>query len=188
MTEYRLIIFGTAGVGKSTLTYQMVQKRFVEEVDPTIEDSYRAQRTIDDETCLLDICDTAHNPEYAAMNERYHRSGKGYLIIYAITSRSSFEEVISFQEYILQLKNKERDEVPMILVGNKRDLEEERQVTSEEGRHLARSMGCQFFESSAKARINVEEPFFELVRQVRKQEAIQLKATKKNKKKTCLLM
>ena|SRR3990167_10451205 len=57
--EYKLVIIGGGGVGKSALTIQLVQNHFVDEYDPTIEDSYRKQVQIDDETCLLDILDTA---------------------------------------------------------------------------------------------------------------------------------
>jgi GTPase KRas protein len=55
MTEYKLVIVGGGGVGKSALTIQLIQSHFVDEYDPTIEDSYRKQVNIDDETCLLDI-------------------------------------------------------------------------------------------------------------------------------------
>jgi len=60
-TEYKLVIVGGGGVGKSALTIQLIQNHFIDEYDPTIEDSYRKQVTIDDETCLLDILDTAGN-------------------------------------------------------------------------------------------------------------------------------
>jgi GTPase KRas protein len=57
--EYKLVIVGGGGVGKSALTIQLIQGHFVDEYDPTIEDSYRKQVNIDNETCLLDILDTA---------------------------------------------------------------------------------------------------------------------------------
>lgn len=59
MTEYKLVVVGAGGVGKSALTIQLIQNHFVDEYDPTIEDSYRKQVVIDGETCLLDILDTA---------------------------------------------------------------------------------------------------------------------------------
>jgi len=59
-------------------------------------------------------------------------------------------------------------QLPMMLVGNKCDLEEQRQVSSEEGQSLARTIGCQFKEASAKTRVNVEEAFYDLVREIRK--------------------
>ena len=166
MTEYKLVIVGGGGVGKSALTIQLIQNHFIDEYDPTIEDSYRKQVTIDEETCLLDILDTAGQEEYSAMRDQYMRTGQGFILVYAITSRSSFDEISSFRDQILRVKDK--DKVPMVLIGNKCDLEQERQVTAGEGQDLAKSFGCPFFESSAKTRINVEESFYELVREIRK--------------------
>jgi len=166
MTEYKLVIVGGGGVGKSALTIQLIQNHFIDEYDPTIEDSYRKQVTIDEETCLLDILDTAGQEEYSAMRDQYMRTGQGFMLIYAITSRSSFDEIASFREQILRVKDK--DKVPIMMVGNKCDLETERQVTTGEGADLAKSFGCPFMESSAKTRVNVEESFFELVREIKK--------------------
>jgi len=165
MTEYKLVIVGGGGVGKSALTIQLIQNHFIDEYDPTIEDSYRKQVTIDDETCLLDILDTAGQEEYSAMRDQYMRTGQGFLCVYAITSRSSFDEITSFREQILRVKDE--DKVPMVLAGNKCDLEDERQVSMAEGQDLAKSFGCAFFETSAKSRINVEEAFYQLVREIR---------------------
>jgi len=166
MTEYKLVIVGGGGVGKSALTIQLIQNHFIDEYDPTIEDSYRKQVTIDAETCLLDILDTAGQEEYSAMRDQYMRTGQGFLMVYAITSRSSFEELVGFKDQILRVK--EADHVPMVVVGNKSDLESERQVTSQEGTDLARNFGAPFFETSAKTRVNVEESFYSLVREIRK--------------------
>jgi len=166
MTEYKLVIVGGGGVGKSALTIQLIQNHFIDEYDPTIEDSYRKQVTIDEETCLLDILDTAGQEEYSAMRDQYMRTGQGFLCVFAITSRSSFDEINAFREQILRVKD--ADTVPMVLVGNKADLEAERQVTKVEGQDLAKSYGCPFFESSAKTRVNVEEGFYQLVREIRK--------------------
>jgi len=180
MTEYKLVIVGGGGVGKSALTIQLIQNHFIDEYDPTIEDSYRKQVTIDEETCLLDILDTAGQEEYSAMRDQYMRTGQGFIMVYAITSRSSFDEIASFREQILRVKDK--DKVPMILVGNKCDLETERQVTTGEGQDLSKSFGCPFFESSAKTRVNVEECFYELVREIRKELAGPDTKNKKQKK------
>ena len=189
MTEFKLVIVGGGGVGKSALTIQLIQNHFIDEYDPTIEDSYRKQVTIDDETCLLDILDTAGQEEYSAMRDQYMRTGQGFLCTYAITSRSSFDEITSFREQILRVKDE--DKVPMVLVGNKCDLEEERQVTAVEGQDLAKSFGCPIYETSAKARINVEEAFYELVREIRKDNQSKNGGAvggKKGKKKGCNLL
>jgi len=166
MTEYKLVIVGGGGVGKSALTIQLIQNHFVDEYDPTIEDSYRKQVTIDDETCLLDILDTAGQEEYSAMRDQYMRTGQGFILTYAITSRQSYDEINQFREQILRVKDTDR--VPIVLCGNKCDLEDERQVTTAEAQDLAKQWGVPFYETSALARINVEEAFFDLVREIRK--------------------
>lgn len=165
MQEYKLVVVGGGGVGKSALTIQLIQSHFVDEYDPTIEDSYRKPCTIDNEQVLLDILDTAGQEEYSAMREQYMRTGEGFLLVYSIDSRSSLDELTSFYEQIQRVK--ESDNVPILIVGNKCDLENERQVSYEEGKQLAESFNCKFFETSAKQRINVEESFYELVRNVR---------------------
>ncbi|KAF3932295.1 hypothetical protein ABW19_dt0205460 [Dactylella cylindrospora] len=166
LREYKLVVVGGGGVGKSCLTIQLIQSHFVDEYDPTIEDSYRKQCVIDDEVALLDVLDTAGQEEYSAMREQYMRTGEGFLLVYSITSRTSFEEITQFQQQILRVKDK--DYFPLIVVGNKCDLEVDRQVSREEGSLLARQFGCRFIETSAKARINVDEAFYDLVREIRR--------------------
>ena len=93
----------------------------------TFQDSYRKQCVIDEEVALLDVLDTAGQEEYSAMREQYMRTGEGFLLVYSITSRQSFEEILTFQQQILRVKD--RDYFPMIIVGNKCDLDAERQVS-----------------------------------------------------------
>ncbi|ORX92804.1 ras-domain-containing protein [Basidiobolus meristosporus CBS 931.73] len=164
--EYKLVVVGGGGVGKSALTIQFIQSHFVDEYDPTIEDSYRKQCMIDDEISMLDVLDTAGQEEYNAMREQYMRTGEGFLLVYSITSRNSFEEISTFQQQILRVNDV--DYFPIIIVANKCDLESERQVSSQEGKDLARQFGCPFIETSAKQRINVDEAFYDIVREIRK--------------------
>ncbi|SJL00043.1 probable 24 kDa Ras-like protein [Armillaria ostoyae] len=183
LREYKLVVVGGGGVGKSALTIQFIQSHFVDEYDPTIEgkyfdsitlsvvliqrvDSYRKQCVIDDEVALLDVLDTAGQEEYGAMREQYMRTGEGFLLVYSITSRNSFEEISTFHQQILRVKD--QDTFPVIVVANKCDLEYERQVGMNEGRDLAKHFGCKFIETSAKQRINVDEAFSNLVREIRK--------------------
>lgn len=108
--------------------------------DCPFPDSYRKQCVIDDEVALLDVLDTAGQEEYSAMREQYMRTGEGFLLVYSITSRQSFEEITTFQQQILRVKDK--DYFPMVVVGNKCDLESEREV-SRQGAYsrLARPSG-----------------------------------------------
>ena len=99
LSKYLLNILRTffhtlaGGVGKSALTIQLIQNHFVDEYDPTIEDSYRKQVVIDGETCLLDILDTAGQEEYSAMRDQYMRTGEGFLIVFAVNNAKSFEDI-----------------------------------------------------------------------------------------------
>ena len=152
-------------------------------------DSYRKQCVIDEEVALLDVLDTAGQEEYSAMREQYMRTGEGFLCVYAINSRTSFDEISQFYQQILRVKD--RDFFPVIIVANKADLENERQVSTQEGRDLAKQFGCKFIETSAKSRYNVDESFFNLVREIRrfsKESAPTTKPEKSKFKLKCLLM
>ncbi|KAI0784491.1 24 kDa ras-like protein [Abortiporus biennis] len=164
--EYKLVVVGGGGVGKSCLTIQFMDNRFVDDWDPTIEDSYRKQVVLDGEVCLLDILDTAGQEEFLPLRDAYMRSGEGFLLVYSVTDRKSFEELSTFREQLLRVKDD--DNVPMILVGNKCDLEFHRQVGTHEGRELARQFGCKFIDTSARERTNVDDAFYELVREIKR--------------------
>ncbi|KAM5256071.1 GTPase NRas-like [Ctenodactylus gundi] len=165
MTEYNLVVVGGGYVGKTALTIQLIQHCFLEEYDPTIEDSYRKQVVIDGETCLLDILDTAGQEEYSAMRDQYMRTGEGFLCVFAIDNSKSFADINLFREEIKRVKDS--DDVPMVLVGNKCDLPT-RTVDTEQARELAKSYGIPFIETSAKTRQGVEEAFYTLVREIRR--------------------
>eukprot|EP01087_Luapelamoeba_hula_P008640 TRINITY_DN2179_c0_g1_i1.p1 TRINITY_DN2179_c0_g1~~TRINITY_DN2179_c0_g1_i1.p1 ORF type:complete len:201 (-),score=36.72 TRINITY_DN2179_c0_g1_i1:115-684(-) len=164
MTEYKMVVVGGGAVGKSALTIQFVHRRFEDFYDPTVEDSYRKQVDVDDVPCVLDILDTAGQEEFSAMRESYMRTGEGFLLVYDVTSRDSFDEVSTFRSQILRVKE---SDVPCVLVANKIDLEDKRVVSTEEGQDLARSFAAAFVECSAKKCIRVEDGFFELVRAFR---------------------
>ncbi|KAL6083002.1 hypothetical protein STEG23_028002 [Scotinomys teguina] len=140
----------------SLQTVQFVQGIFVEKYDPTIEDSYRKQVEVDAQQCMLEILDTAGTEQFTAMRDLYMKNGQGFALVYSITAQSTFNDLQDLREQILRVKD--TDDVPMILVGNKCDLEDERVVGKEQGQNLARQWNnCAFLESSAKSKINVNE-------------------------------
>lgn len=130
MPEYKVVVLGGGSVGKSCITMQFINYHFIYEYDPTIEDSYRKQVNIDDEVAVLDILDTAGQEEYSAMRDQYMRLGQGFLLVYSITDRSSFDEMVIFHEKIYKAQDKDMrtEKLPITLIGNKSDLESERQV------------------------------------------------------------
>lgn len=161
---YKIIVLGDGGVGKTALTIQLCLNHFVETYDPTIEDSYRKQVVIDDQPATLEVLDTAGQEEYTALRDQWVRDGEGFLLVYSITSRSSFLRIRNYYEQIERVKD--RDPFALVLVGNKSDRTGERQVSQSEGEDLAKSLGphVAFFESSAKLNINIENAFFQCAR------------------------
>lgn len=186
---YKLVVVGGGGVGKSALTIQYIQSYFVTDYDPTIEDSYTKQCVIDDIPARLDILDTAGQEEFSAMREQYMRSGEGFLLVFSVTDRNSFEEIYKFHRQILRVKD--RDEFPMLMVGNKADLDHQRQVSNMDAQNVARQLKIPYIECSAKVRINVDQAFHELVRIVRKfqfNERPPLKSTFTTRAKKCVIL
>ncbi|KAL5009545.1 hypothetical protein ScPMuIL_011850 [Solemya velum] len=183
--SYKLVVVGGGGVGKSALTIQFIQSYFVTDYDPTIEDSYTKQCVIDDVVARLDILDTAGQDEFSAMREQYMRSGEGFLLVYSVTDRSSFDEIYKFHKQILRVKD--RDEFPMLLVANKADLDHQRIINRDESLEIARQLKIQHIEASAKMRMNVDQSFYELVRIIRQFQATERPEVKpiKNKRKKC---
>jgi len=183
MREYKIVVLGSGGVGKSALTVQFVQGIFVEKYDPTIEDSYRKQVEVDGQQCMLEILDTAGTEQFTAMRDLYMKNGQGFVLVYSITAQSTFNDLQDLREQILRVKD--TDNVPMVLVGNKCDLEDERVVGKEQGSNLAHQFGCTFLETSAKAKINVNNIFYDLVQQINK---ISPERKPKKVRKPCALL
>ncbi|KAJ9301508.1 hypothetical protein DTO271G3_1643 [Paecilomyces variotii] len=191
MTLYKLVVLGDGGVGKTALTIQLCLNHFVETYDPTIEDSYRKQVVIDQQSCMLEVLDTAGQEEYTALRDQWIRDGEGFVLVYSITSRSSFSRIQKFYNQIQLVKESASSgsptganylgspmsppmsgsagPVPVMLVGNKSDKAMERAVSSQEGSALAKELGCDFVEASAKNCINVEKAFYDVVRLLRQQ-------------------
>eukprot|EP00835_Amoeboradix_gromovi_P001263 NODE_54_length_26799_cov_0.554794.p11 type:complete len:123 gc:universal NODE_54_length_26799_cov_0.554794:16053-15685(-) len=122
------------------------------------------------------------------MREQYMRTGDGFLLVYSITQRSTFEETSGFHEQILRVVD--QSYFPVVLVGNKCDMESERQVSTQEGKDLAKTWNSKFFESSAKLRNNVNECYYTLVREIRKFRSNDPDADqkKKSKVKKCIIL
>jgi len=141
---------------------QYLQGIFVEKYDPTIEDCYRKQVEINGQQCMLEILDTAGTEQFTAMRDLYMKNGQGFVLVYSIIAQSTFNDLSDLREQILRVKD--TDNVPMMLVGNKCDLADQRVITTEQGEALATKFNAKFIEASAKTKINVDEIFHTLVR------------------------
>ena len=139
-----------SGVGKSCSVVQFCQSRYIGELewDPTIESCYRTQVSIDEEISKLNILDTAGEEEYTAMLELQIKDHQGIILMYSIENRYSFEAIMRF--YDLVIKSKQGMVIDLLLIGNKCDLEDKREVSLTEGQALAKRLKCPFFEASAK--------------------------------------
>ncbi|KAL4222105.1 hypothetical protein ACF0H5_018146 [Mactra antiquata] len=181
---HKVIMVGSGGVGKSALTLQFMYDEFVEDYEPTKADSYRKKVVLDGEEVQIDILDTAGQEDYAAIRDNYFRSGEGFLCVFSITEQESFQATAEFREQILRVKND--DNIPFLLVGNKADLEDKRQVTQDEAHQRALSWNVAYVETSAKTRANVDKVFYDLMREIRsrKMRASQQNNGQKKKKKT----
>ncbi len=131
-----------------------------------VEDSYRKQALVDEENCLIEVVDSASGEEHGMMRRQSIRDAEGFVFVYSITSRVSFDQITQLRDEVLQIKD--ADTVSMVLVGNKCDLDVQRQVSVADGEELARLLDVPFKETSAKTRLNVEEAFFALVRRTRR--------------------
>lgn len=164
---HKVIMVGSGGVGKSALTLQFMYDEFVEDYEPTKADSYRKKVMLDGEEVGIDILDTAGQEDYAAIRDNYFRSGEGFLCVFSITEHDSFSATSEFREQILRVKGDDNIPIPFLLVGNKADLEDRRQVSVEEAETRARQWNVPYVETSAKTRSNVDKVFFDLMREIR---------------------
>ncbi|NXW24764.1 DIRA2 protein, partial [Circaetus pectoralis] len=160
--DYRVVVFGAGGVGKSSLVLRFVKGTFRESYIPTIEDTYRQVISCDKSICTLQITDTTGSHQFPAMQRLSISKGHAFILVYSITSRQSLEELKPIYEQICQIKG-DVESIPIMLVGNKNDENQNREVDSSEGEAMAKKWKCAFMETSAKLNHNVKELFQELL-------------------------
>ena len=149
-----MVMYGSMGVGKSTLTIRMITDNFLDEYDPTIEDSYRKQMIINEQPIVIDVLDTAGKEEFTAMQDQWLREGKVFLICFSITSRDSWNDVELYRKRLFTTRVDK--DWAMILVSTKGDLEKYRAVSREEILERVHAWNIPFVETSAKDKKNVD--------------------------------
>lgn len=162
--EFHVVVLGAGGVGKSCLTAQFVHNEWIESYDPTIEDSYRTQISVDGRQIMLEILDTAGTEQFVAMRDLYMKTGQGFLLVFSIVSRTSLAELAQLREEIIRIKDDESP--PIVIVGNKADLEDQRAVERAKAFAISQRWGLPYYEASARTRTNVDEVFIDLCRQM----------------------
>lgn len=174
LPEYKAVVVGASGVGKSALTIQLNYQCFVEDHDPTIQDSYWKELTLGDGGCILNVLDTAGQATHKALLDQCLAVGDGVLGVFALDDPSTLTQLQQ-----MRATWGSRYTQPLVLVGNKCDL-----VTNTGDAHaaavaLAKSWGAPFVETSAKTRQGVEEAFVLLVQEIQRfKEAMAKEAAK----------
>jgi Ras-related protein Rab-2A len=154
---FRFIAIGDTGVGKSCLLLQFTDKRFNPEHDLTIGVEFGTKLVkINNESIKLQIWDTAGQETFRSITRSYYKNTAGALLVYDITRRDTFMHA---SQWLEDTKAHGCKQTAIILVGNKTDLDEMRQVTTKEGEAFAKANGILFIETSAKQAQNVEEAF-----------------------------
>eukprot|EP01121_Diplochlamys_sp_Union-15-3_P004536 TRINITY_DN14720_c0_g1_i1.p1 TRINITY_DN14720_c0_g1~~TRINITY_DN14720_c0_g1_i1.p1 ORF type:complete len:207 (-),score=28.28 TRINITY_DN14720_c0_g1_i1:56-655(-) len=155
--EFKYIIIGPSGVGKSCLLLRFTEELFEEEHDMTIGVEFGTlMLNIDNRPVKLQIWDTAGQESFKAITRNYYRGAHGVLIVYDITRKETFNYL---DDWLVQAREN-GDNLTILLVGNKCDLEDKRAVSSKEGLDFALKNGIDFMETSAKTALNVKEAFF----------------------------
>ena len=158
---FKYIIIGDAGVGKSNILLRYVYSTFKSDYQLTIGVEF-GEKTVEMKGKIykIQIWDTAGNEQFRSITRTYYKNSVCAIVVYDISRRETFDNVINWIE---DCKLNSPKSVFIILVGNKSDLEEDRQVTTEEGEEFANRYGIRFFETSAKNSININEIFSESI-------------------------
>lgn len=154
---FKYIIIGDSGVGKSCLLLQFTDKRFEPLHDLTIGVEFGARMvSIDGKNVKLQVWDTAGQESFRSITRSYYRGACGALLVYDVTRRETFSHL---QTWLEDAKANSNTAITIMLIGNKCDLENKRQVTKEEGEQFAKAHGLVFMETSAKTAQNVDDAF-----------------------------
>ncbi|KAF9064021.1 ras protein [Rhodocollybia butyracea] len=187
MDYWRITLLGDGGTGKTALA--------VRAYDPTIEDSWRKQAKVDNRMSLVEIIDTAGQvitEKSPTIIRLLFSQGQAFALVFSLLSRTTFERIKSFHQVMVRNKGQA---VPFVLVGNKSDRIEEREITEEEGAELAMSFGCPYIESSARTGNRVDDVFYGLVRKLRfggeskgQKHVETTRGSRQHKSRSCIVM
>ena len=161
-TLIKLLIIGESAVGKSCLLLRFAEDKFNENFLTTIGIDFKIRHVeIDGKKVKLQIWDTAGQEKFRTITKAYYRGANGILLVFDLTNRDSFEQTKTWMDSITEAMS---DPVDIVLVGNKCDME--RQISREEAENKAKQFNIPYFETSAKANINIESTFMELGKMV----------------------
>lgn len=167
--DYKVVILGASGVGKTCLGLRFVKDQFVNYTASTIGASFLVKELVFNNTKMtMQIWDTAGQERFKTITTAYYRGAMGILLVYDVTSESSFANV---NQWMGAIRQHASDSVNKVLLGNKADtsgpLVSKRTVATARGQALAEQHGIPFFETSAKNGINIEEAFSAITRDIK---------------------
>ncbi|KAH7102858.1 small GTPase superfamily [Auriculariales sp. MPI-PUGE-AT-0066] len=166
MRHFSVAVLGAGGVGKSSLVVRYFRDSFVASYDPTIEEIYHKMVTYEGETCSLEVMDSAGTEQFTTISEQYINTARGFLLVFSLAQESSIQEVRKLRDQIHRIKGGEQARIPIVIVGTKSDLADEREVRRSAIAKLSAEWHLPFYETSAKRNQNVDETFDELFRQM----------------------
>ena len=166
--EVHLITLGDSAVGKTSLIGRYINNNFSNNYISTFgaDSQFKKTRLQNGQEIKVRITDTAGQERYHAIAANYIKKANGILLVYDITNKDSFENV---NKWAKEIRDKSEDSIPIVLIGNKLDLEEKRCINKEEGEEFAEKYcngGIKFYETSCKTGANVNEAIDDLVNQV----------------------
>ncbi|XP_056388226.1 ras-related protein Rab-3B isoform X2 [Hyla sarda] len=158
---FKLLIIGNSSVGKTSFLFRYADDTFTSAFVSTVGIDFKVKTVYrNDKRVKLQIWDTAGQERYRTITTAYYRGAMGFILMYDITNEESYNAV---QDWATQIKTYSWDNAQVVLVGNKCDMEDERVIAPEKGKHLADQLGFEFFEASAKENIQVKQVFERLV-------------------------
>ena len=161
---FKVVLVGDSFVGKTNIMSKYLKNEFHEDSKATVGVEFGSRQfNIEGHVVKAQIWDTAGQERYKAITSAYYKGAKGAFIVYDITRKESFENVTKWAE---QLKSTADKNLTIIIVGNKTDLEDQRQVTSEEGQNKANSLESAFIETSAASGSNLDKAFEMMINEV----------------------
>jgi small GTP-binding protein len=160
--QFRLLIVGESGVGKSCILLRFADDMFESDCLSTIGVDFKVRELdLEGRRVKLQIWDSAGQERFRNITSSYYRNASAVIIVYDVTSQDSFDKVAGWIDEV-----RRHIQVPLLIVGNKCDLVERRQVTTEAGTEFAQRQGLIFMETSAKVNTNIEEAFRQLSKQL----------------------
>lgn len=161
---YKVVLVGDSGVGKTNILLRSLNKEFNQNTKATVGVEFGSiNMKIDNKIVKGQIWDTAGQERYRAITSAYYRGAHGALIVYDVTQRDTFD---SIDKWISDLRSNTDERLVITIIGNKIDLVDKRQVTSEEGQAKAKEKDVAFIETSALSNENVFKAFEEILNKI----------------------